>query len=264
MEEIERFKEKILKEYPRMTVEDKFRFDCHSSISCFNQCCRDINIFLTPYDVLNMRKALNITSGEFLEKYTILPIDKNQQYPVVILTMQDDEEKKCHFVRDEGCIIYANRPWACRMYVVGLASPKEDSPEKEFYFLMQDEECKGLNEQREWTLREWFNDQGINNYNKIGESFKEIILHDWFKEGNPLSPKQIEMFYMVCYDMDKFREFIFETSFLNRFLIDEELIERLKTDDEALLQFGFKWLKYCLFKEPTMESKNQSPAEKTT
>ena len=264
MQELELFKEKILKEYPRMTPEDTFRFKCHKDISCFNQCCRDINIFLTPYDILNMKNTLNLTSDEFLEKYTFLPIDKNQHYPVIMLTMQDDEEKRCHFVTAEGCSIYANRPWACRMYPIGLASPKEDSPEKEFCFLMQDEECKGLNEQKEWTLREWFENQGINRYNKIGESYKEIILHDWFKKGEPLSPKQIEMFYMVCYDMDKFRKFVFETTFLNRFVIDEMLMEKIKADDEELLKFGFNWLKYCLFKESTMQVKKQSANQKTT
>lgn len=264
MEEIERFKEKILKEYPRMTADDKFRFACHNSISCFNQCCRDINIFLTPYDVLRMKNALNITSGEFLEKYTFLPIDKNLQYPVIMLVMQDEEEKRCPFVTHEGCSIYENRPWSCRMYPIGLASPREDSPEKEFYFLMQDEECKGLDEQKEWTLREWFDDQGINRYNEIGETFKEIILHDWFKEGNPLSPKQIEMFFLVCYNIDEFRKFVFNTTFLNRFVIDEVVIEQLKTDDEELLLFGFKWLKFCLFKEATMQIKNQSTADTNT
>ena len=64
--------------------------------------------------------------------------------------------------------------------------------------------------------------------------------------------------------MDNFRKFIFETTFLNRFVIDQEQIEKLKTDDEELLLFGFNWLKYCLFQEPTMEVKNPPAVEKTT
>lgn len=261
MEALERFKETILNEYPRMAMDDTFQFACHKNISCFNHCCRDVNIFLTPYDILRMTQALNMDSGDFLERYTLMPIDKNQRYPVVMLMMQDDEEKRCPFVTEAGCGIYNDRPWACRMYPVGLASPKDGSSDEEFHFLLKEEICKGLEEPKQWTLREWIADQGIDQYNTFGELFKPIALHDWFKEGKPLSPQQIEMFYMVCYNQDGFRRFVFNTTFLDRFDLEPDLVEQLKTDKEALLKFGFDWLRFCLFKEPTLKVKNPPAAQ---
>ena len=35
-------------------------------IACFTRCCRNIDILLTPYDVIRMKNRLGITSTEFL------------------------------------------------------------------------------------------------------------------------------------------------------------------------------------------------------
>ena len=37
----------------------------------------------------------------------------------------------------------------------------------------------------------------------------------------------------------------------------EELIEELREDDEALLRFAFRWLRFALFGEPTMKPREQ-------
>jgi hypothetical protein len=54
---------------------------------------------------------------------------------------------------------------------------------------------------------------------------------------------------MVSYDIDGFRDFVLESSFLKRYPIDDQTIENIKTDDVALLIYGMKWLKNVLFKE---------------
>ena len=46
-------------------------FSCHKGISCWNACCSNIDISLTPYDVLRMKRHLGITSTEFLRDYTV-------------------------------------------------------------------------------------------------------------------------------------------------------------------------------------------------
>ena len=43
----------------QMGYETKFKFKCHKGIECFTKCCRGIDIMLTPYDILTMRKRLN-------------------------------------------------------------------------------------------------------------------------------------------------------------------------------------------------------------
>ncbi len=254
MKELENLKEAVMKEYPRMSRESGFKFSCHQGISCFNKCCTDVNIFLTPYDIIRLKNRLGITSQEFLDRYTFLPIDESQNHPVVMLKMGDDSHKSCPFVRDEGCSVYGDRPWSCRMFPLGVASPKGGS--EDFYFMIEEPVCKGYAEDRTWTAGEWIDNQGVDRYSEMGELFKEISLHDFFKEKKQLTPAKLEMFYTVCYNIDKFREFVFQSTFLKRFDVDEEVVSEIRKDDEELFKFGITWLKYSLFGEKTMRVKS--------
>jgi hypothetical protein len=58
-----------------------------------------------------------------------------------------------------------------------------------------------------------------------------------------------QMFFLVSYNLDKFREFVFESSFLDRYEVDESTLNPIKGDEIELLKFGLKWLKWLLFKE---------------
>ncbi len=256
MREIENLKKAILEEYPRLTENDKFKFSCRPGVSCFNECCGDVNIFLTPYDVLRLKNRLGISSEDFLDKYTISPIEKHQNYPVILLKMQDNEKKTCHFVSNGGCAVYEDRPWACRYYPVGLASPKEDEEdsEQEFYFILREEVCKGFDEgDQEWTVGQWRQNQGLEEYDEFGKFFKEITLHDYFAQGKQLDVPRMELFHLACYNLDKFRDFITKSTFLKRFDLEPGLQEKIEKDDEELLRFGFRWLKFALFAEKTIK-----------
>lgn len=48
---------------------DRFAFRCRPELACFNQCCRNLNLFLYPYDVLQLKKALGVSADAFLEEY---------------------------------------------------------------------------------------------------------------------------------------------------------------------------------------------------
>lgn len=255
-EAMDKLKDKILKDYPRLGPQDKIKFRCHRDLSCFNKCCRDVNIFLTPYDVMRMKNRLGLPADEFLDQYTMTPVQKEMKTPVVLLRMNDDEEKTCPFLTEAGCGIYADRPWPCRMFPLGEALPKDTEIQGQpFYFLIQDEMCKGLGEERELTILEWLDDQGIAEYNEMGELFKEITLHDRLLKGKALEPKQIEMYYMSLYDQDKFERFLFDSTLLRRFELEDGLVEKLKESEIERLKFAHRWLKFCLFNEPTLKLK---------
>jgi len=256
--ELESLKKTILEQYPRLGADAEFTFSCHPGISCFNQCCSDVNIFLTPYDVLRLKNHLGISSQEFLDKYTQLIADRNQQLPAVQLLMTEDDFKRCHFVDDEkGCTVYENRPWSCRMYPVGQASPGEGEEKlnEKFYFLLQEEVCQGFEEGKNWTIADWMKSQGVDQYDEFGELFKEIALHRFFKEGKVLTAQKVEMFFLACYNLDKFKEFLFNTTFLDRFEIGEDMLKKIKENDEELLRFGISWIKFSLFGEKTITIK---------
>ena len=254
MKEIEKLKEEILKDYPRLDKNSGFTFSCHPGVPCFNDCCSDVNIFLTPYDILRLKNALGITSQEFLSKYTVSPFDQNLKYPVILLQMGDDEKTSCPFVAEMGCSVYDDRPWACRMYPLGLASPGENCPDlnEEFYFLLKEAVCKGFQEDNKQTVGQWLSEQGIEEYNRMGQDFKDLTLHKLFQEGQNLTPEKIEIFFLACYNIDKFRSFVFDSTFLSKFVVDEGTIEKIKKDDVELLKFGYKWLRFALFGESTL------------
>jgi Fe-S-cluster containining protein len=205
-----------------------------------------------------MKRRLGMKSGEFLAQYALTPVHKDMRTPVVLLRMKDDEAKSCPFLTEGGCGIYSDRPWPCRMYPLGLAAQK-DTPDgwrgERFYFLLQEEGCKGWDEAKEWTVRKWLEDQGIEEYDLWGEQFKELTLHEFFEQGGVLSPEKMHMLFTACYDLDSFRELVFDSTMLQRFDVDEDLIEEMRYDDEGLLRFAFLWLRFSLFGEPTVRVK---------
>lgn len=252
MDNLESFKEHILAEGERLGPEHRFSFRCHAGLACFNRCCGDVNIVLTPYDLLRLKRRLGLTSTELLARHTVRPFTKDQQLPVVLLKLRDDlPGKPCPFVAAEGCTVYPDRPWACRMYPVGMASARTDRDPQgpEFFFLMREEPCDGFKEARELSIREWIEDQEVAAYNEAGERFKQISLHPHFRRGGSLNPQQMDMFFTACYDLDRFRSFVFESTFLQRYQVEPELQEKLRAEDEALLDFGYRWLRTCLFSE---------------
>ena len=248
--------EKILADHDRLGPDDTFQFACHPGISCFNNCCGDVNIFLSPYDVLRMKKRLGMGSSEFLEAHTILPVQKEMKTPVVVLRMLDDENKSCPFLKDSGCGVYSDRPWPCRMYPVGMAAQKDTSDGwrgERFYFLLKEDGCEGFEEAREWTVSEWMDDQRVDEWDEWGEAFKELTLNEFFDGGGKLTPEKMHMLFVGCYDLDRFRRFVFDSTLLEKFDIDEDFVEEMRNDDEALLRFSFMWLQFSLFGEKTMK-----------
>ncbi|HET7840393.1 MAG TPA: hypothetical protein VFM21_02245, partial [Terriglobia bacterium] len=72
------------------------------------------------------------------------------------------------------------------------------------------------------------------------------------RSGESLTAEQAGMYVMACFDLDRFRRFVFETRFLELFDVDETRQEVLGEDDEELLEFAMQWLRYSLLKEKTM------------
>ena len=239
--------EEYAEKHQMLSMESRFKFSCHDELSCFKTCCADINIFLTPYDLLRMRRATGLPSGEFLKKYTI-PLLAEDGLPLVVLKMNEDEKKSCPFVASRGCEIFEDRPWSCRMYPIFPSS-------KEGFFMEQGTSCLGCQEEKKWTMEEWKKDQGIDVYDEMNESYEKITLNDHFLKGNKLDPEKSKMLYMACYDLDEFKKYLFETRFFDIYDVDHEIIERIKEDEEEFLSFGYRWARFNLFGEDTLRLK---------
>ena len=238
----------------RLTLDDSFGFDCGPHVSCFTECCGKLELRITPYDSLRLRKRLELCSADFLDRYTITRWRTHHGLPEIMLRMDPDSGKRCPFVKEQGCSVYEDRPGACRVYPIGRASTRHPITEEqeEFYFTVREDHCKGFEQNRTWTVREWIKDQDLEEYNELNDLLMELYVLMSRCKGVQFSPQHIEMFIMALYNTEQFREFITRTGFLNKFELDDELIEALKSDDLRLLRFSFQWLKFALFREPTL------------
>lgn len=225
------------------TLDEEFTFSCERTLPCFNTCCRDINIFLTPYDVLRMRKSVWLPAEEFLHKYTVAILG-DDGIPLVVLKMKEDHDKTCPFVSPEGCSIYENRPWSCRMFPVFPVSAEEEE------FLIEEKlSCHGFRVKKTSTVRQWKENQDINKYDQMNETYKKITLHDYFQNGNKIDEGMSKLVYNTCYDLDAFKRFLFGSRFFDIYDVDVQTIEAIKNDDEELLKFAYRWVQFSLFNE---------------
>lgn len=246
----------------QLTLSSRFKFRCHKDIACFTRCCSKIDILLTPYDILRIKKRLKIDSAEFLLNYTRLDVDEKSSHPFVFLKMKEDEDKNCPFVTADGCSIYEDRPANCRYYPIGQASLKrlDEAINRvvtdEFYFFVKEPHCLGFEEDKDWTVKEWRDDQGVDVYDEMNRSWKEILFRKNLP-GNALDEKKQKAFYMACYDLDWFKSFVFESPFLDKFDISEERLAKLKSDDTELMKLGIDYVKFILMMEQTLTLKQR-------
>jgi hypothetical protein len=168
--------------------------------------------------------------------------------------MNEDETRRCPFLSEKGCAVYNDRPWSCRMYPLGAAEPRVASAEDQaFHFVILEDLCHGHAAGTERTVRDWMRGQGVEEFEMMGASFKDLTVHTFWDGEAELTPAQADMFYMACYDLDRFRRFVFETRFLELIYVDEARVEAIRTDDEELLEFAIQWLRFSLFKERAMK-----------
>jgi hypothetical protein len=234
-----------------MDPEHRFRFKCGPGVACFTQCCQDINIVLTPYDVIRLKNALGLSSDEFLDKHALIMAKKDRLIPLVVLKMNEDD-KRCPFVSREGCAVYENRPWACRMY------PLDMNDDGTFRLITDASRCLGLREKEEWQIREWLMDQGIVPYDEMNTLLSSLTTPLQAQDLDIDNPEIQKMVFMALYNVDKFRDFVFKSSFLDRFELDPARIEKIKRDDEELLKFAIEWIKFGLFGEKLFTVKQEA------
>jgi Fe-S-cluster containining protein len=269
------FTEKMANVEPvRLGPKSKFKFKCHPGVKCFTKCCRGINIILTPYDIIRLKNRLGLSSDDFLTLYTEPQILEKTGLPVVTLKLLEEEvnegagttetaeekadRKACPFVRVDGCIVYEDRPTTCRYYPLGVASlsHKEDVDGEEFYFFINEPHCLGFEEDEEWTVEAFRKDQGVDDHDRINADWTDLVVRKRsFPPNLQLTEQTKQMFFLVSYNIDKFRDFVFKSSFLDRYEVDEDTLNKIKDDEIALLEFGLKWVKWLLFKQGDFKMK---------
>jgi Fe-S-cluster containining protein len=239
-----------------LTGKTRIEFRCFKRISCFNACCKKADVTLAPYDVLRIKKRLEMTSEEFLKTFTV--VFQMDQDGLPGLKMRTDEDGNCAMLDGEnGCSVYEDRPTVCRYYPVALLNlrTKVSSKAEENYALVREGHCKGHLEPREISIDDYRDEQGCKEYDSRNRDWYRLILKK--KSAGPgvgrPSEMSLQLFFMASYNLDMFRRFVLCDSFRRTYRLDDNFCDAVKNEDLILMDFGFQFLRQVLFGERTIE-----------
>lgn len=189
-----------------VSKEAHFHFRCGPEVSCFNACCRNLNQYLSPYDILRLKKNLAVSSSVFLASYTHRHDGPRSGLPVVTLRPESTSELKCPFVSSTGCLVYEDRPASCRMYPVMRMAGRDRTTGKirEEYMLMHEPHCRGFAADRKITVSRWMEEQGLHPYNASNDAFLQILGVKQNAYPGMLPKDLSDRLYTVLYDSDRF------------------------------------------------------------
>nr|NIU84014.1 hypothetical protein [Candidatus Thorarchaeota archaeon]NIW14149.1 hypothetical protein [Candidatus Thorarchaeota archaeon] len=80
-------------------------------------------------------------------------------------------------------------------------------------------------------------------YNDWNQRFAELTEDEKVTSWRKGYPGGVDIFYLACYDVDGFRDLVFKEKLFEMVEKDSVDQDKLKTDDLALLEFAFTWLK---------------------
>ncbi|TXT23217.1 MAG: hypothetical protein FD134_2280 [Gallionellaceae bacterium] len=243
----------------------KIQFQCRKGIACWNACCSNIDISLTPYDILRLKRRFGMDSGEFLKKYTA-PYELEPGSIVGVKLRPVESGTACQFMTDGGCSVYGDRPTACRYYPVALLSLRRqgETTDTQSYALVKEEHCLGHNEPRTITINDYRQEQGVEEYDELARGWRQLILKK--KSSGPSIGKptrrSLELFFMACYDLDRFTSFVASEGFSELYDVPADEMQQILRNDTETMLFGFRFLKQVLFGEQTIPLKKEVAEER--
>lgn len=235
---------------PEILANETFCFDCGPQTPCFNRCCADIVLPLTPYDVLRLRRQLDLDSASFLATFTRMEYLPETGLPLPLLRMIESPDAPCPFVTPAGCSVYEDRPGACRAYPLGRSSRITKNGIEENFVLIRDENCLGFDSGTVRTPAEWFANQGLERYSLFNDRYMRLMSLI-SASGRPIEAKLKSMCLLSLYQLDQLRNFINKMNIFSRIEADSVLVEKISGEgpesEEALLEFGLDWIELIIF-----------------
>ncbi len=234
------------------------QFRCRKGIECWNKCCSNIDISLTPYDILRLSRRLGISTTEFLQQYTF-PYELEPNGIAGVKFKPVENGSACQFMRPEGCDVYSDRPTACRYYPVALLSMRrsDEYTDRNAYALVEEPHCLGHKEPRSLTIDEYRKEQGLDEYDEVARGWRQLVLKK--KSSGPTvgtpSKRSLQLWFLACYDLDRFRAFVASEPFGETYDIPDEELKQILVGDKELMLFAFRFLRQTMFGEDTIKMK---------
>jgi len=228
------------------------QFCCRKGIACWNACCSNIDIALTPVDIVRLKQRLDLASWEFLREYTV-PYELEKDGIAGVKLRPVEGGTACRFMSAEGCRVYDDRPTACRYYPAALLALRKqgEATDRQSYAIVREDHCLGHLEPKTQTIDAYRAEQGLVDYDDAARGWRQLILKK--KSSGPTvgkpSKRSLELFFTACYDIDRLRSFVASDAFVEVFDVPDDELRRVLSDDIELLQFGYRLLRQVLFGE---------------
>lgn len=209
-------------------LNDMLKLSCQDCAGCF-VCCEGMgsSIILTPYDVFELERNLEITFDQLMQEKIELGVGDGMILPN--LKMRGKEER-CGFLNEEGrCTIHEFRPGICRLFPLG-----RQYGEEEISYIFLEDACPKPNKTK-IKIKKWL---GIPNI----EQNEEFLLH-WHKlkkravglmkraqdetMAKELNMYLLNLFYVNPYDMNQ----DFYLQFEGRRTVAEKLLGQLEKQE---------------------------------
>lgn len=250
----------FLESLPELQQGETFCFDCNPEVPCFNQCCAELSLPLTPYDILRLRRRLQtMPSATFLTQFTVQRTYPETGFPLPMLRMLQGPGEPCPFVTPVGCSVYEDRPSACRFYPLGRGTKLAADGVSERFFVVREPHCHGFDKGTDRTAAQWLHHEDLAVYNAFNDRYMRLMAMVRATE-TPLEPRMAAMVSLCLLQLDKFRELITTMHIFSRVVVDaarqHSILEDSLAGDEAALNFALDWVELALFGQcPKLEKK---------
>jgi len=193
-------------------ISDGYRYRANDLVNansngCKNcsDCCRGMgkSIILDPFDIFNIKKAMNLSFMELLEDY----IELNIVDGLILPNIRMNKEDKCSFLNNEGrCSIHGVRPGFCRLFPLGRIY-EEDG----FSYFLQVNECSNKNLTKV-KVKSYIGVNNIKEYEEFILSYHRILKHyeEVVDKVDENEEKEISMKFLKDYFIANFNDFFKE------------------------------------------------------
>ena len=146
----------------KIGLDDSFRFHCTECGKC---CINREDILLTPRDLFNAAKALNMLPEAFVREYCEAYIGQDSRIPIVRMKPRGSV-RRCPLLKDRRCSIHKAKPAVCALFPVGRAIAFDRDSynagsilSSEIQYIINPVTCGDKSETH--TVRSWLTDFGI-------------------------------------------------------------------------------------------------------